>query len=76
MIRPDNEGVDAPGTPDRRSAEIADEALTVVIVAHDVLSPFAAGHDMTDRAWILNGKSSGHIPITPVRPRECQRPNY
>jgi hypothetical protein len=50
MIRPDNERVDAPGTADRRSAEIADEALTVVTVAHDVLSPVAAGHDMTDRA--------------------------
>jgi hypothetical protein len=76
MIRPDNEGVDAPGTADRRSAEIADEALTVVIVAHHVLSRAAAGHDMTDRAWILNGKSSGHVPITPVGPRECQRTDY
>jgi hypothetical protein len=76
MIRPDNEGVDAPGTADRRSAETADEALTVVTVAHDVLSAVAAGHDMTDRASILNGKSSGQVPITPVGPRECQRTNY
>jgi hypothetical protein len=76
MIRQDNEGVDVPGTADRRSAEIADEALTVIIVAHDDLSPVAAGHDMTDRAWILNGKSSGHVPITPVGPPECQRTDY
>ena len=48
-----DEGVDPPGAADRGAGEVVAEAGPVVVVADDILSAVAAGHEVVDGAGIL-----------------------
>jgi hypothetical protein len=53
MVGEDDEGIDPPGATDHGAAEGVLEPAAVVIIADDVLAVVAAGHDVVDRAGIL-----------------------
>ena len=56
----EDEGMDLPGTAAHGAAEVVLEPPAVVVVAGAVLPPMAAGHDVVNRAAILDAKSSWH----------------
>ena len=67
MIRHHGEGIHPQRTPDGCSSQVLDKAIAVCVVADNVLTPVAAGHQVIDRSWILNSQSPCHT-------RYCNRP--
>jgi hypothetical protein len=53
VIGHDREGVDMPGAANRRLTKLFLKPIAINVVAHDVLTPITAGHDMINRVGVL-----------------------
>ena len=53
VIGHDGERVNMPGTANRGSPEVFLEPIAVNVVAYDILTAVAAGHDVVDRVRAL-----------------------
>src|ERR1700677_2870089 len=60
VIGHDREGVDMPGAANRRLTKLFLKPIAINVVAHDVLPPITAGHDMINRVGVLKARSSWH----------------
>ena len=54
VVGQEDEGIDLPGAAAHGAAEVVLEPAAVVVVAGDVLPPIAAGHDVVNRAVVLD----------------------
>ena len=53
VVGHDGEGVNPPGTANRGSPEMFLKALAVDVIAYDILTAVAAGHEVVDRIGVL-----------------------
>ena len=54
MVGHDGERVNRPGTASRGSPKVHLEAIAVDIIADDILTAVAAGHEVIDRIGVLD----------------------
>jgi hypothetical protein len=60
VVGHDGECVNAPGTPDGGSTEVVHEPIAVDVIAHDILTAVAAGHNVVDGIRVLEPQTSWH----------------
>jgi hypothetical protein len=60
VIGHDREGVNMPGAANRRLTKLFLKPIAIHVVAHDVLTPITAGHDMINRVAALKAPSPWH----------------
>ena len=53
VVGHDGESVNPPGTANRGSAEVFLKPIAVDVIAYDVLTAVAAGHEVVDRVRVL-----------------------
>ena len=53
VVGHDGESVNTPGTANRGLPEVHLEAIAVDVIAYDILTAVAAGHEVVDRARVL-----------------------
>jgi hypothetical protein len=60
VVGHDEKSVHPPGTAKRGSTEVFLNSIAVDVIAHDVLTAVAAGHEMVDSAGVLEAYASWH----------------
>jgi hypothetical protein len=67
MVGHDGEGVNPPGTANRDSPDMFLMPLAVDVIAYDILTAIAAGHELEDRIGVLEASSSSHAIYNNIR---------
>jgi hypothetical protein len=72
VVGHDGERANTPDAPRGGSTQVDHQPIAVDVIAHDVLTAVAAGHNVVDRIWVLEPQASWHALQIDVRAAASQ----